>query len=58
MVGFIIEIEQVPGDPKGVNVVMRTEQDQPTPVEEALANRFKPTLRALPSSLSDSSAGE
>jgi hypothetical protein len=59
MVRFIIEIEQVPGDPKAVNVVVRTEKQQPTHIEQVLANRISPTLRALPSTgLSDPPAGE
>ena len=59
MVRFIIEIEQVTGDPKAVNMTIRTEKQQPTHVEEALANRLSPRLRALPSaSLSDDPPSE
>lgn len=58
MVRFLIEIEQVPDDPKGVNVSVRSEKQQPTSIEDALAERIKPILRALPSSLSDPPAGE
>jgi hypothetical protein len=58
MVRFIIEIEQVPGEPNGVNVALRTENQQPTSIEEALAERIKPILRALPSNLSAPPAGE
>ena len=53
MVRFLIEIEQVPGDPTGVNVSVRSEKHQPTSIEEALANKISPILRALPSNLSD-----
>ena len=58
MVRFIIEIEQVPGEAEGVNVVMRSEKQQPAPIEEALAERISPTLRALPSTLRDPPAAE
>jgi hypothetical protein len=58
MVRFIIEIEQVPGDPKGVNVAMRVEKQEAAQIEEALADRIKPILRALPNTLSDPTAGE
>jgi hypothetical protein len=65
MVRFIIEIEQVAEERlahpslKTVNVVFRTEKQQPTLVEEAAANRLAPHLRALPStSFSDPAAGE
>ena len=53
MVRFLIEIEQVPGDPTGVNVSVRSEKQQPTSIEEALATKISPILRALPSTLSD-----
>jgi hypothetical protein len=52
MVKFIIEIEEVAGEPNGVNVLFRSEKQQPTQIEEALAKRLEPLLRALPSSLS------
>ena len=59
MVRFIIEIEQVAGKPKAVNVVVRTEKQQSTHIEEAVANRLAPSIRALPSaSLSDDLSSE
>jgi len=58
MVRFLIEIEQVPDEPKGVNVSVRSEKQQPTGIEEALAERISPILRALPATLSDPPAGE
>jgi len=48
MVRFIIEIEEVSGEPNALNVVIRSEKQQPTPLEEAMAQRIKPSLRALP----------
>jgi hypothetical protein len=58
MVRFIIEIEQVPDEPLGVNVSVRSEKQQPTSIEEALAERISPILRALPSTLKEPPTGE
>jgi len=64
MVKFIIEIEQLAGERLAhpslttVNVVFRTEKQQPTLVEEAAANRLEPHLRAMPSSFSDDPPSE
>jgi hypothetical protein len=58
MVRFLIEIQEVPGEPTGVNVSLRSEKQHPTSIEEALAERISPILRALPSTLKDPPAGE
>jgi hypothetical protein len=64
MVKFIIEIEQLSGERLAhpslttVNVVFRTEKEQPTLVEEAAASRLEPHLRALPYDFSDNPFGE
>jgi len=53
MVKFIIEIEQVARERLAhpslttVNIVFRTEKQEPTLVEEAAADRLAPRLRAL-----------
>jgi len=56
MVRFIIEIEEVSNEPNALNVVMRTENQQPTPLEEAMAQRISPHLRALPGASSSDAA--
>jgi len=53
MFRYIIEIEQAAGEDNGVNVQFRSEKQQPTQIEEALAKRLEPLLRALPSRLRD-----
>ena len=64
MVKLIIEIEQVARERLAhpslttVNVVFRTEKQQPTLVEEAAANQLEPHLRALPFSFSHDPPGE
>jgi hypothetical protein len=64
MVKFIIEIEQVAGKRLAhpslttVNVVCRTEKQQPTLVEEAAADWLAPHLRALPSGFWHDPPGE
>ena len=47
MVRFIIEIEEVSGEPNAVNMVIKTEKQQPTQLEEAVAQRISPNLRTL-----------
>ena len=53
MFRYIIEIEQAAGEDNGVNVQFRSEKQQPTQIEEALAKRLESLLRALPSRLRD-----
>jgi hypothetical protein len=56
MVRFIIEIEEVSDEPNAVNVLIKTDKQQPTPLEEALAQRISPHLRALPGASSSDAA--
>jgi hypothetical protein len=57
MVRFIIEIEEVSDEPNAVNIVIKTENQQPTPLEEAMARRISPHLRALPGASSSEERG-
>ena len=57
MVRFIIEIEEVSDEPNAVNIVIKTENQQPTPLEEAMAQRISPHLRALPGASSSEERG-
>ena len=56
MVRFIIEIEDVTGEPNAVNIVIKTENQKPTPLEEAMARRISAHLRALPGATSSDAA--
>lgn len=47
MVRFLIEIEAGTGDPKAVDILLKTERKQPTEVEETDAQRLLPALRDL-----------
>ncbi len=47
MVRFLIEIEAGAGDPKAVDILLKTEKKQPTEVEETDAQRLLPALRDL-----------
>jgi hypothetical protein len=47
MVRFLIEIESGADDPKGVNILLKTERRQPTEVEETDAQQLLPALRDL-----------
>jgi hypothetical protein len=44
MVRFVIDIEAVPGDAKAVNIVLKTQRDQPAEVEETAARQLLPAL--------------
>ena len=48
MVRFLIEIEAIAGDPEAVNIMLKTQRDQPAEVEETAARRLLPALRDLP----------
>jgi len=47
MVRFVIDIEAVAGDPKAVNILLKTNSNQPDEAEEAAAKRLLPRLRDL-----------
>ena len=47
MVRFRIEIEAVAGDPREVNVLLKTDSNQPAEAEEESARRLLPALRDL-----------
>jgi hypothetical protein len=44
MVRFVIDLEAAPGDPEAVNIVLKTQRNQPTEVEETAARRLLPAL--------------
>ena len=44
MVRFVIDIEAVAGDAKAVNIVLKTQREQPAEVEETAARRLLPAL--------------
>ena len=56
MVRFIIEIQEVSDEPNALNVLIRKEKQQPTALEEAMAQRIAPHLRALPGGNSSDAA--
>ena len=47
MVRFVIDIEAVAGDDKEVNIVLKTQREQPAEVEETAARRLLPALCEL-----------
>ena len=47
MVRFRIDIEAVAGDPKAVNILLKTENNQAAEAEEESARRLLPALRDL-----------
>ena len=47
MVRFRIDIEAVAGDPKAVNILLKTESNQAAEAEEMAAQRLLPALRDL-----------
>ena len=48
MVRFVIEIEADASDPEAVNIMLKTQKNAPTEVEETAARRLLPALRDLP----------
>jgi len=47
MVRFVIDIAAVAGDPKEVNILLKTVSNQPAEAEETAAERLLPALRDL-----------
>jgi hypothetical protein len=47
MVRFVIDIEAIAGDPKAVNILLKTNSNQAAEAEEATAQRLLPVLRDL-----------
>jgi hypothetical protein len=47
MVRFVIDIQTVAGDPKTVNILLKTNSEQAAEPEEAAAKRLLPVLRGL-----------
>jgi len=45
MVRFMIDIETVAGDPRAVNILLKTNSDQAAEAEEEAAERLLPVLR-------------
>lgn len=44
MVRLVIDIEAIDGDAESVNIVLKTQRDQPAEVEETAASRLLPAL--------------
>lgn len=47
MVRFVIDIEAVDGDPKALNILLKTSSHQAAETEDATARRLLPVLRDL-----------
>ena len=47
MVRFVIDIEAIADDPKAVDILLKTNSNQPAEAEEAAAQRLLPVLRDL-----------
>jgi hypothetical protein len=47
MVRLRIDIEAVAGDPKALNILLKTERNQAAEVEDKVARRLLPALREL-----------
>jgi hypothetical protein len=50
MVRFVIDIEADARDPEAVNIMLKTQRNEPTEAEETAARRLLPALRDLPKS--------
>jgi hypothetical protein len=44
MVRFVIDIEADAGDPEAVNILLKTQRNEPAEVEETAARRLLPAL--------------
>jgi hypothetical protein len=47
MVRFIVDIEAAAGDPRTVNILLKTKENQPAEAEETTARRLLPALCEL-----------